>query len=191
MGEFGDENDGPHSATEGDCSGLATGRSSSCRRAAVIGGSSGVDASFSRSIGSSTSGRVISMGEVRILASLPETFRVVGLVSLWSDVWNNELVKDDDRVDGGRDDVVICRPDSANFESCFRCVHRLVKDGNRSPSREEIGLAFESVDFRLLYDDLRELHAGSSPKNTCSRSYASQGRSITVDREVGSFSASL
>lgn len=73
-----------------------------------MGGRSGVDASISRSIGSSTSARLISIGDTGTLsASAAEVFRdsKTGLLSFCSTLWYIELVKEDERVDGGQDDV--------------------------------------------------------------------------------------
>lgn len=98
------------SATVGDCNGLCTGSSSACDKAVTMGGSRGVDASFSRSIGSSSSVRLMSIGETGTLsASAAEVFRdrSTGLLSFCSTLWYMELVTEDERVDGGQEDVEI------------------------------------------------------------------------------------
>jgi len=92
------------SATVGDCRGLWTGSTTTSSAALIIGGRSGVDDSARRSKGSPTlRGCASSVGETAVLLQAIDMAGVGGMISFWSKPGKYALVKEDERLDAGRE----------------------------------------------------------------------------------------
>jgi hypothetical protein len=120
------------SATVGDCRGLWTGCTAASNGEVIIGGNSGVEDKALRSNGSPTLSRSnSSVGETGMLLLALIDMAGVGGISFWSKPGKEELVMDEERLEGGLARLVVCIPNPAGTMAFLRFVNLLVKEFRR------------------------------------------------------------
>lgn len=136
----------------GDCNGDCTGSFWAARKSTITGGSKGVDASASRSMGSSTF-PTISIGEEGSWSSCRSELLVLGgdhCPSSWSNAGAREPVMEDERLEGANEGVGDRVPCVIIVEDLFLSDHRLESEGKRLPNRVAMLFDGDSPDLRFL-----------------------------------------